>query len=125
MSAAIFLKPSREKSLLRKHPWIFEGAIAQVTGKVRSGDTVEVYDADKNWLARAAFSPQSQIRARVWTFDAAETIDNGFFIRKIERAYAARQHLMQSNETTAFRLIASESDGLPGITIDMYEDILV
>lgn len=125
MAASIILKSEREKSLLRRHPWIFEGAIDQVTGKARLGDTVEVYDANKNWLARAAFSPHSQIRARVWTFDASETIDNGFFIRKVQQAYSARKHLIQASKTNAFRLIAAESDGLPGITIDMYADILV
>ncbi len=125
MAGSIHLKATREKSVLRHHPWIFEGAIQRVSGKLNSGDTVDVFDAKENWLARGAYSPSSQIRVRVWTHDKSETIDNGFFIRRIERALEARKHLIASQHTNAFRLVAAESDGLPGVTIDVYADIVV
>lgn len=76
---SITLKQEREKSMLRRHPWIFEGAIEKAEGRMRSGDTVDVLASDGTWLAKAAFSPESQIRARVWSFSSTEAIDNAFF----------------------------------------------
>lgn len=125
MSSSVILQPEREKSLLRKHPWIFSRAIEKTEGKLRSGDTVDVYSSDKQWLGRGAWSPESQIQVRIWTFDQNEVIDNGFFLRRVERAYAGRQHLIQQQALTGFRLIGSESDGLPGITVDYYNGVLV
>ena len=84
------LKPGREKSLKRRHPWIFSGAVERVSGKPGRGDTVEVRDASGKTLARAAYSPDSQIRARVWTFDAAEEVDAAFFRQRVMRALALR-----------------------------------
>lgn len=125
MSAKIILQPEREKSLLRRHPWIFEGAVASVKGRCRSGDTVDVYSSKGKWLARGAFSPESQIRVRVWTFDQDENIDNVFFCRRIDQAWQLRQKIMQRSQTNAVRLIAAESDGLPGVTIDLYHTVAV
>ncbi len=68
----ITLNPGREKSLLRRHPWVFSGAVARVDGNPAPGATVDLIAADGQFLARAAYSPSSQIRARVWTFDASE-----------------------------------------------------
>ena len=82
MSAHIVLNTNRDKSLRRRHPWVFESAIAEVKGRAKSGDTVEVFDANGDWLGRGAFSPDSQIRVRMWTFKKEESIDNGFFLRK-------------------------------------------
>lgn len=67
MSAKVILHPTREKSLLRRHPWVFSKAIDQVKGRVKPGDTVDVYSADQTWLGRGAYSPESQIRVRIWT----------------------------------------------------------
>lgn len=125
MSASIILQPGREKSLLRHHPWIFASAIAQVKGRTRSGDTVDVYADSGQWLGRGAYSPSSQIRVRIWTFQQQEVIDNGFFSRRIEQALAARQHTIATSKTNAFRLVAGECDGLPGVTIDKYDKVLV
>ncbi|MBC3767332.1 class I SAM-dependent rRNA methyltransferase [Neptunicella marina] len=125
MSSSVILQPEREKSLLRRHPWVFSRAIAEQQGKLRAGDTVDVYSHDKTWLARGAWSPQSQIQVRVWTFDKNEIIDNGFFLRKIEKALAGRQHLINQQKLTGYRVVASEADGLPGITIDYYNGVLV
>lgn len=122
---SITLKQEREKSMLRRHPWIFEGAIEKAEGRMRSGDTVDVLASDGTWLAKAAFSPESQIRARVWSFSSTEAIDNAFFKRKLENALARKQEILKKHKTNAFRLIAAEADGLPGITIDVYANIVV
>lgn len=121
----IVLQDSREKSLKRQHPWIFSKAIKQVKGNPASGDTVEVVSSNGQWLARAAYSPESQIRARVWTFDSKEQVDQRYFSSRIAQAWSLRQSLFDLNSTTALRIVAAESDGLPGITIDKYQDILV
>lgn len=125
MSAQVILSPNRDKSLRRRHPWVFDSAVATVKGKARSGDTVDVYDTKGEWLGRGAYSPSSQIRVRMWTFDIDETIDNGFFLRKMETALSLRKRLFDPQQTNAFRWIASESDGLPGVTIDLYDLSLI
>ena len=123
--SSITLKVERDKSMLRRHPWIFEGAIEKTEGRIRSGDTVDVLASDGTWLAKAAFSPDSQIRARVWSFTKSEVIDNAFFKRKLEQALARKQEILKKHNTNAFRLIAAEADGLPGITIDVYVNVVV
>lgn len=125
MSAAIYLQPGREKSLNRKHPWIFSKGIKKIKGKPGLGDAVTVYSADGKYLATAAYSPQSQIRARVWTFDQNEMIDVAFFKKRILRAFDARTQVISDGGLTGFRLSAAESDGLPGITIDKFDNYLV
>ena len=119
----IFLKKGREKSLKRRHPWIFSGAVEKASGK--AGDTLEVRDSAGKALATAAYSPKSQIRARVWSFDAREPVDAGFFRRRIEKALALREALAAAKHSNALRLINAESDGLPGLVVDRYADVLV
>lgn len=123
MTATITLHPGREKSLLRQHPWIFTSAIRNHGSKLHSGDTVDVLSADGKWLCRGAWSPTSSIRVRAWTFRQDEVIDNAFFLRRIETALQAREGI--AAVSNACRLIAAESDGLPGLTIDRYADVLV
>ena len=118
----IVLKPGREKSLLRRHPWVFSGAIARVDGQPAAGDTVRIVDSDGNFLAQAAFSPTSQIRARVWTFDAATRIDNAFIASRIDAAIKRRP---PATAKGGMRLVHGESDGLPGLIVDHYADTLV
>jgi 23S rRNA (cytosine1962-C5)-methyltransferase len=125
MPIKITVQPGREKSLLRRHPWVFASALVQPKQKVNLGDTVDLVSRDGKWLARAAWSPHSQIQARVWTFNENEIIDNGFFQRKIANAFQSRQDLIQRQGLTGYRLIAAESDGLPGITIDKYDNVIV
>ncbi|MGB3726750.1 MAG: class I SAM-dependent methyltransferase [Glaciecola sp.] len=125
MSFKLILHPEREKSLLRKHPWIFDGAIAEEVGKPKLGATVDIISSDGKWLAKAAYSPESQIRARVWTFNQNTVIDNNFFKNRILKAYKKRQGLIENHLTNAYRLVAGESDGLPGITIDVYANVVV
>ena len=119
----IHLKQGREKSLRRRHPWIFSGAVDKASGQ--AGDTLEVRDAGGKPVALAAYSPKSQIRARVWTFDAAEKVDRAFFRRRLERAVSLRGELATSRHTNALRLVHGESDGLPGLVVDRYADVLV
>jgi 23S rRNA (cytosine1962-C5)-methyltransferase len=119
------LGPGRESSLQRRHPWIFSGAIQSVEGSPTSGETVDVVSSSGEWLARGAWSPQSQIRVRVWTFDPDENIDAGFFRARLQRALRLREAVLPSDEPTARRCVHAESDGLPGITVDRYRDHLV
>ncbi|MFC5429337.1 class I SAM-dependent rRNA methyltransferase [Paraburkholderia denitrificans] len=114
----VTLKPSKEKSLLRRHPWVYANAIDRVEGKPAAGATVIVRAHDGRFLARAAYSPHSQIRVRVWSFDENEPIDHAFFKRRVQRAVAHRQAMVTG--TGAVRLIFGEADGLPGLIVDHY-----
>jgi 23S rRNA (cytosine1962-C5)-methyltransferase len=120
----LILKPAREKSLKRRHPWVFAGAIARIEGKPESGETVELRSAEGELLALAAYSPESQIRARVWDWHARD-IDTAFFRERITQAAAARASLLASGVTNSVRLIHGESDGLPGVIADQYGDTVV
>ncbi len=120
----LVVKPGREKSLLQRHPWLFSGAIARVDGTPSSGATVLVAGADGKFLAQAAFSPSSQIRARVWTFDSAEAVDAAFVTARIRRAATARAGMLDAGHT-AIRLVHAESDGLPGVIADRYGNVVV
>jgi 23S rRNA (cytosine1962-C5)-methyltransferase len=122
---SVVLKKGREKSLKRRHPWLFSGAIEKVVGRPGVGDTVEIRDSSAKPLGRAAYSPKSQIRARIWTFNPEEEVDVGFFRARIERALALREALPARRHTNALRLIYGESDGLPGLIVDRYADVLV
>ncbi|MEG1690761.1 MAG: 23S rRNA (cytosine(1962)-C(5))-methyltransferase RlmI, partial [Hafnia sp.] len=125
MTARLFLAKGREKSLLRRHPWVFSGAVTRGEGNAVSGETIDVCDFQGKWLARAAFSPQSQIRARVWTFDQQEAVDRDFFINRLQTAQQWRTWLAERDDLTGYRLIAGESDGMPGITIDRFQNFIV
>jgi 23S rRNA (cytosine1962-C5)-methyltransferase len=114
----VTLKPSKEKSLLRRHPWVYANAIEHVEGKPALGATVLVRAHDGRFLARAAYSPHSQIRLRAWSFDETEPIDHAFFKRRVQRAVAHRQAFVR--DTGAVRLIFGEADGLPGLIVDQY-----
>jgi 23S rRNA (cytosine1962-C5)-methyltransferase len=114
----ITLKPAKERSLARRHPWIYANAIEHIDGKPAPGATVIVRSHDGRFLARASYSPQSQIRARVWSFDETEPIDHAFFKRRVQRAIAHREAMIR--DTGATRLIFGEADGLPGLIVDYY-----
>lgn len=125
MAASIILQADRDKSLKRRHPWVFSKAVKQVKGQANSGETVAIRSADGTFIAHGAYSPESQIRVRVWSFDEAEAIDADFFLRRISAAWQVRQQLFDLTQTNGIRVVAAESDGLPGVTIDLYHDILV
>ena len=121
---AVILKPSRDRSVAHRHPWIFAGAIDRITGDPQPGDTVVVTSAGGEAIALAAYSPSSQIRARVWTFDADRPIDAAFVRQRIEHAAAARAPMIDAKHD-AVRLVHGESDGLPGIVADRYASVIV
>lgn len=122
--AAMTLKAGREKSVLRRHPWIFSGAVANIKGTPEAGATIDIYSNQGAWLARAAYSPQSQIVGRIWTFEQAEEVSAAFFHARLKQALVARQRLAAQN-VTAYRVVNAESDGLPGVIIDRYGDFFV
>ncbi len=117
----IVIRPGKERSLERRHPWVFESSIAR--GGADSGETVRVESSEGQFLCWAAFSPQSQIRLRAWSFDEAERIDSAFFQRRIARALSLRARLPVASDS--IRLIHGEADGLPGLVVDRYADTLV
>lgn len=119
----LILHPGREKSLLRRHPWIFSGAVAEVIAEPQPGDTVDLISARGEFLAQAAYSPQSQIRARVWTWSQDEVVDAVFIRRCLELSIRSRDLLRI--DSSALRLVNAESDGLPGLVVDRYVDVLV
>ena len=123
-AAVVHVKPGRERSLAHRHPWIFSGAVERVDGEPARGATVDIRDGDGRWRARAAWSPSSQIRARVWTWDPRQIIDEAFFVDAVGLACAARQPMLDRAHT-ACRLVHGESDGLPGVVADRYGDTVV
>ncbi|MES2564670.1 MAG: class I SAM-dependent methyltransferase [Pseudomonadota bacterium] len=120
----VLLKPGREKSVRRRHPWIFSGAIAQVEGDPQPGDTIEVCANTGEVLASAAYSPHSNIRARVWAMGATQ-IDAHFFDKRIEEATRARSTLQIDAFSNGLRLVHGEADGLPGVIADRYDETVV
>ena len=118
---SIRLRPGKDKPLLRRHPWVFESAIAKGGGD--PGETVRVEAHDGAFLAWAAFSPASAIRARCWSFEQGERIEPAFFARRVQAAIAARRRF--AIDSDGLRLVHGESDGLPGLIVDRYGDTLV
>jgi 23S rRNA (cytosine1962-C5)-methyltransferase len=116
-------KPGREKSALQRHPWLFSGALAPLTATPASGETVKVLDSNGRFLGWAAWSGESQIRLRFWSFDERDTIDREFFARRLRRAIQLRGDVGQAGD--AMRLVNGESDGLPGLIVDRYGEVLV
>ncbi len=121
--AKLQLKKGREKPVLRRHPWIFSGAVDRVLGDPGPGETVTVLDYRGEPLARAAFSPNSQIRARIWTWRADQKVDGEFFRQKLKASVDFRRQL--GLNPTALRWVHAESDGLPGLIADQYGQVLV
>ncbi|MBI5663914.1 MAG: 23S rRNA (cytosine(1962)-C(5))-methyltransferase RlmI, partial [Nitrospirae bacterium] len=113
--ASVILKAQREKSLLRRHPWIFSGAIAKIHGSPGPGETVDILAANGTWHGRGAFSPHSQITVRVWTFSREEEVSPALFHSRLQRAVRSRLPLLEKYGTDACRLVNSESDGIPGL----------
>ena len=121
------LKPGRERSLERRHPWVFSGAIDRVDGDPGAGTTIKVVAADGRFLAWAAYSPRSQIRARAWSFDEQDYPDDTWLHARLAEAIARRRGFADADSGTgaAMRLVHAESDGLPGIVVDRYAGVLV
>ena len=128
----LLLKPGREKSILRRHPWLFSGAIERVDGDLEPGDIVDVFSSTGEFLAIGAYSPQSQIRCRVWAFSGdliSESFSEldllGLIKSRIDQAVNNRLSDKNLSNTDAYRLVHGESDQLPGLIVDRYDDIVV
>lgn len=119
------LNKGRESSLLRLHPWVFSGAINKLSAQPAPGETVQIVDASGRKLALAAYSPSSQIRARIWSFNSEDSIDAAFFRRRLQAALTRRKALLSDPRRSACRIVYAESDDLPGLIIDRYGDYLV
>jgi len=123
IAGEVTLKPGKERSLLRRHPWIYDTAIARVKGSPASGATVAVRSHEGRWLAWAAFSPGSTLRARCWSFVESDAIDADWLTRRVHEAVARRRYLEPASD--ALRLVFGEADGLPGLVADRYGEHLV
>jgi len=122
---SVTLKKAADSFIKRKHPWIFSGAIEKVEGNPSNGETVQVFTSNKTLIGHGSFSPTSQIRVRVWSFNPEEKIDFEFFQRKFLHASQLREQIINTSNTNAYRIINAESDGLPGLIVDRYADFLV
>ncbi|MBT8147879.1 MAG: 23S rRNA (cytosine(1962)-C(5))-methyltransferase RlmI, partial [Gammaproteobacteria bacterium] len=118
------LKKGRDASLLRHHPWVFSGAIDSVEGTPEAGALVQVVSHDQQVLGVGGYSPQSQIRVRLFSFSDS-TVDESFFRHTIAAALVKRKQLLDDPQRSAYRLIFGESDHLPGLVVDKYNDFLV
>ncbi len=123
MQASVILKAGKERPLYRHHPWVYSNAVDRFEGKVYPGSTVHVLDHQGKFVAKGLYSPSSQIRVRILTWDESEPIDHAFFKRRIAKAIDHRQQWVKN--TNAIRLIFGESDGLPGLVVDQYDNTLV
>jgi len=126
MVMRIYLKPGREESVLRRHPWIFSGGIARLEGHPEAGATVAVHSAEGAFLAWGQYSPASQIRVRLVSWQDTDEPDAPEFWReRLQRAIALRAPLLADGGTDACRLVFAESDGIPGLIVDRYGEVLV
>jgi len=119
----IHLQPGREKLALNRHPWVFSGAIARVEGRPEAGEVVEVRTAADAFVALGQFNPTSKIRLRLMEWSGAVPVDEAWYRRRLEEAWALRARLW--GPTTALRLVFSESDGLPGLIADRFGPVVV
>jgi len=124
----VFLKSGRSRSIERRHPWVFSGAIARIEGNPAPGDLVQVCSFDGPCLAWGHYSPSSQIQVRLFAWGDSQppgpdTTD--FWFRRMQRAIGARAEMLKDPDTDACRLVFAESDGIPGLIVDRYRDVLV
>lgn len=121
----VFLKKGKAKPFWYRHPWVFSGAVKTVKGNPEEGDIVEVFDHDRRFIAKGFYNSASQIMVRLLSWDLHEKLDYKFFERQITNAISLRDNtLALSSKTNAYRLIHSEADGLPGLTVDRYDNII-
>ncbi|NTV64548.1 MAG: class I SAM-dependent rRNA methyltransferase [Oscillochloris sp.] len=117
--ATITLRPGRERPVIQRHPWVFSGAIAAVRGDPLNGEQVDILSPSGDWLARGFWSGCSQIRVRLCTWDPNQDLDAEWLHSTLARAIAGRAGFAGGADT-AYRLVFSESDGLPGLIVDRY-----
>ncbi|WP_442787691.1 class I SAM-dependent rRNA methyltransferase [Flavobacterium suncheonense] len=116
----VILKPGKEKSVQRRHPWVFSGAVYGVSQELHDGEMVDVVDANNKHLATGYFSDRGSIVVRILTF-GKESFDTNFWADRLKSAWELRLKLLKLEETNAFRLIHGEGDGIPGLIIDYYD----
>ena len=123
----IVIREERQKAVLRRHPWIFSGAVKTVTGDPAGGDLVTVRAERGEFLARGYWNSRSSICVRLLSWDEDQPIDEEFWRERLRRAIAARQPLNRVAQGTpaAYRLVNAENDGLPGLVVDRYGEWLV
>jgi len=122
---SLILKQGRERAVRQRHPWLFAGAVARLDDDAQDGGVVDVFSADREWLARGYLNRRSQIVVRLLSWDREQEIDGDFWRVQLARALAGRAVLMSDPNSTACRLVNAESDGLPGLVVDRYGDWLV
>lgn len=125
VSATIWLKAAAVRSVQRRHPWVFSGGVTKVEGSPAPGATVLVRGDDGAALGWAAYSPESRIRARMWTFDPDEAVTAEFVAARVAASADRRAALLASDLTDSARIVFSEADGVPGLTADRYGDTVV
>jgi 23S rRNA (cytosine1962-C5)-methyltransferase len=123
MEATLALRAGREKSVRRLHPWIFSGAVADVRGNPSPGDTVRVVSAQGDFIGFGAYSPNSQLRVRMWSFDPDAVINDEFVAHRVIASAHRRDHLAPISDSA--RLVFSEADGVPGVIADRYGNSVV
>jgi 23S rRNA (cytosine1962-C5)-methyltransferase len=125
MTSIVRLKPGHVQPVWAGHPWIYAQAIDRIEGAPRAGDEVSVVDPRENLLGRGFFSPGSAIPVRLLTWDATTRLDGDFFRARVVQALELRASLgLPGPETTGFRVIHAEGDGLPGLIVDGYGDVI-
>lgn len=120
----IKLKKGKEKAVLQRHPWVFSGALEKIKGEPKNGDVVKVLSAQNEFLAYGYFNDQSRVAVRLIEWNESQAINKAWYSQKINQAIEARAHLLQKEDTNAYRLIFSEADFLPGLIVDKYADFL-
>ncbi len=121
----VTLRPGRDYPTLHRHPWIFSGAVAAVSGDPAPGETVAVRDSKGRTIGYGSYSPASQIRVRMLSFDADAAPDAAFVAGLVASAVGRRADVWVRGETSAFRLVNAENDGLPGVVADYYDGFVV
>lgn len=125
-TASLSLKQGREKPIQNRHPWVFSGAVAALSGRdPKPGDLVDIVSAEGQWLASAYYNPNSQIAARILSWEPDLEIDETFWRNRLQQAFQLRQKLYLEPATTAYRLVNAEADGIPGLVVDRYGEFLV
>lgn len=122
-ASTLYLKAGREGPVKRRHPWVMSGSVSHVTNDPQPGDTVRVVSATGDELGVASYSPFSTIRARMWSFDPAAVVDDAFVGELVTRS-VERREWYPGLETTA-RLVFGDADGLPGLVVDRYGEVVV
>jgi 23S rRNA (cytosine1962-C5)-methyltransferase len=122
----IILKPGKDESLKRFHPWVFSGAIQRFESRVEEGEVVDVFTAQGQFIARGHYQVGS-IAVRVLSFNEDEAIDRDFWVRKLQAAYTLRKAIgvAENPQNNTYRLVHGEGDNLPGLIIDVYDHTAV